>query len=246
MGILYLIGTPIGNMEDITLRAIKTIGSVDCLLCEDTRRTGILIQKLDLKFKNSEIRFLDYEFKKPKLISYQEFNEGKRIPEVISYLKQGLNVGLVSDAGMPSISDPGFKLIREAIKEEIKIETIPGPSAILTALISSGLPTDKFVFLGYLSKKKEKRRKVLFSLRELSFKDPKNFFIKTYIFFESPFRLLSFLFDVKEIFGDIEVAVCKELTKVYEEIYRGKISSATVHFSKSIPKGEFTICLSLN
>lgn len=239
MGILYLISTPIGNMEDISLRAIKTIGTVDVLLCEDTRHTGLLLQWI---LTNYALRISNYEFKKPKLLSYQEFNERRRIPEVIGLLKQGLNIGLVTDAGTPTISDPGFKLVREAIGEGIKVEAIPGASAILTALVSSGLATDKFTFLGYLPKKQGQRKKILESCKNAM----QCMSTKTIIFFESPYRLIDSLNDIKEILGDIQIVICRELTKIHEEIFRGKVSEALTHFQNKSIKGELTIIINKN
>jgi 16S rRNA (cytidine1402-2'-O)-methyltransferase len=223
MACLYLVSTPIGNLEDITLRAIRILGEIDFIACEDTRKTGLLLQKMEIKTK-------------AKLLSYFEENELKRIPQIINLLKEGKNVALVSSAGTPTISDPGFKLVRECINQEIKIESIPGSSAILTALTSSGLPTDKFLFLGFLPKKQGKRKKVweLVSSTQVSI-----------IFFESPHRLVKSLQEIQNEFGDIEIIICRELTKVHEEIRREKASQAIEHFEKSKPKGELTILFSL-
>jgi len=221
MGVLYLVSTPIGNLEDITLRAKRILFEVDIIACEDTRKTGMLLKKLAIS--------------RPKLLSYYEENELKRIPQIIGFLKEGKNVALVSNAGTPTVSDPGFKLVRECIKEKIKVESIPGASAILTALVSSGLPTDKFLFLGYLPKKQGKRKKILNSLPSKT----------TIIFFESPHRLLKSLKDIYELFGDIEIVICQELTKVHEEIRREKVSKSIVYFEKEKPKGEFTLLLCL-
>jgi len=223
MGTLYLVATPIGNMKDITLRAIEVLSSVDIIACEDTRKTGILLEKLEIK-------------NKPQLLSYYEENEQGRIPQIINFLKEGKSVALVSNAGTPTISDPGFKLVRECINQNIPMESIPGPSSVLTALTSSGLPTDKFLFLGFLPKKPGKRQKILLSL-------PKEI---TIIFFESPFRLLKTLEELKELFGDIEIVICRELTKIYEEVRRGKISESIAHFEKVKPKGEFTLLFHLH
>jgi len=223
MGTLYLVATPIGNMKDITLRAIEVLSSVDIIACEDTRKTGILLEKLEIK-------------NKPQLLSYYEENEQGRIPQIINFLKEGKSVALVSNAGTPTISDPGFKLVRECINQNIPMESIPGPSSVLTALTSSGLPTDKFLFLGFLPKKPGKRQKILLSL-------PKEI---TIIFFESPFRLLKTLEELKELFGDIEIVICRELTKIYEEVRREKISESIAHFEKVKPKGEFTLLFHLH
>jgi len=220
MGTLYLVTTPIGNMKDITLRAIEVLSHVDIIACEDTRKTGLLLQKLKITHK-------------PELISYYEENEQKRIPEIIKYLKEGKSVALVSNAGTPTISDPGYKLVRECINENIPVESIPGPSSVLTALTSSGLPTDKFLFLGFLPKKEGKRKQILESL-------PKK---TTIIFFESPYRLIKTLKFLKETFGDIEIVICRELTKVFAEVRREKIQTSINHFLEVKPKGEFVILL---
>lgn len=224
MGRLYLVSTPIGNLEDITLRAKRVFSEIDIIACEDTRITGNLLKQLSLP--------------KPQLLSYYEENEMRRIPEIIKLLKEGKNVALVSNAGTPTISDPGFKLVKECIDQGIQVEAIPGASSILTALVSSGLPTDKFLFLGYLPKKKNKRLNLL-----------KNYTLDarpyTLIFFESPHRLLKTLIDLKETFSDIEIVICRELTKVHEEIRKEKISQAIAHFEKIKPKGEFTLVFNI-
>jgi len=222
-GILYLVATPIGNMEDITLRAIKVLKEVDLVLAEDTRRTGLLFRHLDIK--------------KP-LLSYYEQNELQRIPEIIDKLKTRQKIALVSNAGTPTLSDPGFKLVRECVKEKIQIVSIPGPSAILTALTSSGLPTDKFLFLGYLPKKEGKRRKFLLNCKLLSV-------ACTLIFFEAPHRLIETLADLKEVFGDMDIIICRELTKIHEEIRREKISQSLEHFTQTPPRGEFTLVFNI-
>lgn len=229
MGTLYLVSTPIGNLEDITLRAKRVLSEVDIIACEDTRKTGSLLKKLDISTHN-QVR-PGGRSDLPRLISYYEENELKRIPQIIQFLKESKNVALVSNAGTPTVSDPGFKLVRECIKERIEVVPIPGASAILTALTSSGLPTDKFLFLGYLPKKQGKRKKILSSLPTKT----------TIIFFESPYRLLKSLKEIKDIFGDIEIVICRELTKVHEEIRREKISQSIKYFEKVKPKGEFTL-----
>ena len=215
MGTLYIVATPIGNLDDMTPRAVKTLESVDIILCEDTRRTGILL-------KNHA-----------KLVSYYDEIEDKRIPEVIDWLENGRNIALVSDAGTPLISDPGFRLVRECIKREIKVESIPGASAVLAALTSSGLPTDKFLFLGYPPEKQSAR---MASFRNL----PSNI---TIIYYCAPHKLWRTLQDMHDVFGNIDIVVARELTKVHEELWRGKISEATSHFSK--PKGEFVVLFNI-
>ncbi len=206
-------------MEDVTLRAIKVLGEVDLVLAEDTRKTGLLL--------------MHYQIKKP-LLSYYEQNELQRIPEVLAKIKTGQKIALVSNAGTPTISDPGFKLVRECVSQGIQVISIPGASAILTALTSSGLPTDKFLFLGFLPKKQGHRKSLLKNCREM----PINC---TVIFYESPFRLLDSLSDLKEIFGDMDVVIGRELTKIHEEIRRERVSSALDYFFHTSPRGEFTI-----
>lgn len=220
---LYIVATPIGNLQDITLRAIKILQSVDAIACEDTRKTGILLSKI-----------LTAETPKPRLISYYEQNELQKIPEVINALKNGLNIALVSDAGTPTISDPGYKLVRECIKEGIKIESLPGASSVLTALTASGLPTDKFLFIGYPPKKPGHRNTLFEKLTKLPIKT-------TIILLEGPHHIIRTLEEMKKVFGDINIVVCRELTKIYEEIRREKISKSLEHFSEITPKGEFTI-----
>ncbi|MBI2613207.1 MAG: 16S rRNA (cytidine(1402)-2'-O)-methyltransferase [Candidatus Levybacteria bacterium] len=232
-GTLFVVATPIGNLEDIALRAIKILKSVDAIACEDTRKTGMLMKHLSLSDPN-----MQEDYAKTRLISYYEQNEAHRIPEIINSLKNGLNIALVSDAGTPTISDPGFKLVRECIREGITVESIPGPSSVISSLVSSGLPTDKFLFIGYLPKKEGKKIKLLNEFK--CFKTLKQIH-PTIIFFESPYRLLKTLGNMKEIFGDIDIVICRELTKVYEEIRREKISNSIEHFSKTNPKGEFVI-----
>lgn len=221
-GILYIVATPIGNLQDITLRAIETLKKVDSIACEDTRKTSILLKSLRIEGKH--------------LISYYEQNELRRIPEIINALRNGLSIALVSDAGTPTISDPGFKLVRECVKGGIRVESIPGPSSTISALISSGLPTDKFLFVGYPPRKPGNRKKFFQNILDAN-KILKN----TVILFEAPHKLLKTLGEMEEIFGDIEIVLSRELTKVHEEIRREKISNALEHFTKTKPKGEFTI-----
>lgn len=227
---LYIVATPIGNLQDITLRAIKILSEVDVIACEDTRKTSLLLTRFHLvPGSTSQV---------PRLLSYYEQNELQRIPQIIQLLKEGRDVALVSDAGTPTLSDPGFKLVREAIRQGFRVISIPGPSAILTALTSSGLPTDKFLFLGYLPKKQGHRRKMLEDIKSLI-----NIIKTTLVFFEAPHRLLKTLEELEEVFGDIEIVICRELTKIHEEIRRGKISQALKHFGEVKPKGEFTLLI---
>jgi 16S rRNA (cytidine1402-2'-O)-methyltransferase len=228
MGILYIVATPIGNLQDITLRAIKVLQSVDVIACEDTRKTGILLSQI-----------LPIGVNKPKLVSYYEQNELQRIPEVVTAIKDGLNIALVSDAGTPTVSDPGFKLVRECIKEGIKIESLPGASSVITALTVSGLPTDKFLFVGYPPKKPGHRKTLFENLTKLPIKT-------TIILFEGPHHIIRTLEGMKEAFGDIDIVICRELTKIYEEIRREKISKSLEHFEKTLPKGEFVILLNFH
>ena len=163
MGILFLIATPIGNLKDITIRAIETLFSVDAIACEDTRRAGILLSQLRIVHQKLISEITE---KKPHFISYFEGNELKRIPEIVTALKDGLSIALISDAGTPLVSDPGFKLVRECIHEGIRVESIPGPSSVISSLVSSGLPTDRFMFLGFPPKKSGKRKEFFSSVRK--------------------------------------------------------------------------------
>ncbi len=232
MGILYIVATPIGNLQDITLRAIKILQTVDVIACEDTRKTGLLLH--NLASQGETLQRI-----KPRLVSYYEQNELQRIPEVIAALKDDLNIAMVSDAGTPAISDPGFKLIRECIKEGIKVESIPGPSSVITALVSSGLPTDKFLFLGYPPRKPGHRKTLFESLKQMPIKT-------TVIFFEAPHKILRTLEELKEVFGDIDIILARELTKIHEEIRREKISKLIEYFTKTSPRGEFVLLFNLN
>lgn len=215
MGKLSIVSTPIGNLEDITLRAIKTLESVDIVLCEDTRRTGLLLKS------------------HKKLVSYYDEIEDKKIPEIIEMLGQDNNIALVSDAGTPLISDPGFRLVRECVKRGIKVESIPGPSAVLAALTSSGLPPDKFIFLGYPPEKQSAR---LECFKKLS----PNI---TTIFYCAPHKLSTTFEDMKSTLGDIDIVVARELTKIHEEIWRGRITDAQNYFKA--PKGEFVVLFNI-
>lgn len=222
-GKLYIVATPIGNLADITLRAIEILKSVDLVVCEDTRVTGKLLKH--------------FEIEKP-MVALNDFNEVKQAPTITQRLLAGEYLALVSDAGTPLISDPGYKLVREAIEKGIKVESIPGPSSPIAALIVSGLPPDKFIFVGYLPKKDGKRKKFLEDLRS-----NRTIVKSTIIAFESPFRLLKTLEDTKEVFGDIEITICRELTKMHEEIKRGKVSKILSDFKRSVIRGEVVILM---
>jgi 16S rRNA (cytidine1402-2'-O)-methyltransferase len=231
MGTLYLVPTPIGNLADITLRALRILFDVDVIACEDTRRTGLLLEKLLTEFSSNP-----QDKRKPKLLSYYDQIELKRMPEIIRLLKEGKNVVLVSDAGTPAISDPGFKLVRECIAEGLPVESLPGASSVLTALTVSGLPTDKFLFVGYPPHKPGHRLDFFRNIK--TGLDSVN---TTVILFEAPHKLLTTLTDLQAVFGDIDMVICRELTKIYEEIRREKISVSLSHFHKIPPKGEFVL-----
>lgn len=257
MGILYILATPIGNLEDISIRAMRILMSVDAIACEDSRKTGQLLKLLKDKYPEF-MAYSSNESEKfesngdssrsartinthPRLIQYYEQIENRRIPEIISALKNGLNIALVSDAGTPTISDPGFRLVRECVKEDIKVESIPGPVSPIVALTVSGLPTDKFLFLGYPPHSGGKRLQLYKSLVE-SQKHVKS----TIIMFEAPHKIIKTLVELKEVFGDIEIVLTRELTKIHEEVLRGTISNLLTGFTKRPPKGEFVILFNLS
>lgn len=211
-GTFYLVATPIGNLKDITLRALEILKEVSYIICEDTRQTKILLNH--------------YQIQKP-LISYNEYNKFVKTPEIIHLLKEGKDLAFVSDAGTPIISDPGYYLVREAIKEGIKITPIPGPAAMIAGLIVSGLPSDRFVFEGFLPKREGRKRKRLLNLINEE---------RTMVFYESPYRIMKTLNTFLEIFGDREIALCRELTKKFEEVLRGKISEIIENLKKRLEK----------
>lgn len=216
-GTLYVVATPIGNLEDITQRALRVLGDVEIIAAEDTRRTRVLLNQ--------------YKIERP-LTSFYEHNEAHKAPGLIKRLEEGASIALVSEAGTPAISDPGYRLIQLAIARGVPVVPIPGPSAIIAALAVSGLPTDRFVFEGFLPKKPGKRRKRLEALRGEA---------RTVIFYESPRRLRALLWEILEMWGDRRVAVARELTKKFEEVVRGTIAEVHAHFAEHPPLGEVTI-----
>lgn len=216
---LYIVSTPLGNLEDITLRALRTLKEVDLIACEDTRVTRKILTH--------------YQISKP-LISYFQQNQLFRIPFLIGKLKEGKSIALVSDAGTPGISDPGFFLIKEAIKEGIKIVPVPGASAVITALVISGLPSDDFVFLGFLSRKRGKIIKELTQISQLK---------KTIIFYESPYRIKRTLEIVREILPEANVVLARELTKKFEEVLRGSPENLLKQIENRQLKGEVIVVL---
>jgi 16S rRNA (cytidine1402-2'-O)-methyltransferase len=244
MKTLYVISTPIGNKEDISLRAIRILSEVDVIACEDTRKTGMLLQHFRQVRPpaRSDLRPGQTWMHSPALLSYYEENETKRIPEILKLLKEGKDVALVSNAGTPTISDPGYKLIIECQNLGIKIVPVPGPAALLTALVSSGLPPDKFLFLGYLPLKKGRRQKIWDLITTMH---ASKVFI-TIVIYEAPHRLIKTLKDIQENFADIDIVICRELTKIYEEVRHEKVSEAIAYFEKKRPLGEFTLLFNLN
>lgn len=221
MGILYIVSTPIGNIKDISQRALEVLAGVDLILAEDTRRTGHLLNKCNLN---------------NRLESFFEHNEEGKIDGAVEKLKSGQKIALVSDAGTPLLSDPGYKLVRECIKEGVKVESIPGPSAILTALTSSGLPTDQFLFIGYFPKKTGKQKETLNFIEKVTSLRP-----TTIIIFESPFRVEKTINLLASNFPDKDIVISRELTKQHEEMIRGKVKD--VANKKFVKKGEFTLLL---
>lgn len=217
MSVLFVIPTPLGNLDDITVRAVETLRQVGVVLAEDTRKTGILLNHLGIKVK---------------MMSHHMFNEHQTLRSVVDLILAGTKVGLVSDAGTPAISDPGFLLVRECIRNNIRVETLPGPSAFLPALVNSGLPCDRFCFEGFLPVKKGRKTRL----------DILKYEPRTMVFFESPHKLLKTLRDLSAVFGAHRLAsVSRELTKIHEENIRGSLDELLVYYSQNILKGEITL-----
>ncbi len=219
-GDLYVVATPIGNLEDLTFRALRTLGEVSVIVCEDTRRTRKLLNKYSIK---------------KKLISYYHPKESQKIPQIIGLLKQGKDVALVTDSGTPGISDPGYPLIREAITQGIKIIPIPGPAAITAALSVAGLPTHRFLFLGFLPPKKVATKKLLVSLKNEK---------ATLVFYLPTRKLLSFLDLTRETIGNRQIVIAREMTKIYEEFLRGTTEELLKKLEEKKLKGEATVLIS--
>ncbi|MEQ9371983.1 MAG: 16S rRNA (cytidine(1402)-2'-O)-methyltransferase [Coleofasciculus chthonoplastes F3-SA18-01] len=220
MGTLYVVGTPIGNLEDMTFRAVRILQTVDTIAAEDTRHTGKLLQHFQIKTNQ---------------ISYHQHNRQQRLPELLNQLTTGKTIALVTDAGMPSISDPGYELVHAAIEAGIPVIPIPGATAGITALSASGLPTDRFVFEGFLPASGQERQQRLEVLAAES---------RTLIFYESPYRLQQTLQDFANIFSPSrQIVLARELTKLHEQFWRGTIEDAIAYYTDHEPKGEFTLVL---
>jgi 16S rRNA (cytidine1402-2'-O)-methyltransferase len=214
--VLYVVATPIGNLEDITLRALRVLGEVQLIAAEDTRTARKLLNRYNIS---------------TRLTSYFEHNKRMKMPVLLEFLETQ-DIALISEAGMPGISDPGYELIKAAIEADVQVVPVPGSSAVTTALAVSGLPSDQFVYLGFLPRKKGEKRTLLASVSE----EP-----RTLICFESPYRIQDSLLAMLEKLGDRNAAVCRELTKLHEEVFRGPLSTAVEHFKK--PRGEFTVVI---
>ena len=222
LGTLYLVATPIGNLADITHRALDVLTNVELIACEDTRHTRKLLQHYGIATRT---------------ISYHEHNEQDRARQLIDLLREGKDVAVVSDAGTPSISDPGFRLVRAAIENKIAVVPVPGPSALISALIAAGLPPDEFFFGGFLPARSNARRKRLTELRCVP---------GTLIFYEAPHRLAETLNDALETLGEREAVVARELTKLHEELRRGRLSELAEHYANEAPRGEIVLLIDRN
>jgi len=218
---LYIVSTPIGNLEDMTLRAIRILKEVDVIAAEDTRHAQILLQKYEIK---------------NQILSYHSYSDDFKLRKIVDMLKEGKNVALISDAGTPGISDPAYTLVRAAIEAGVQIVPIPGASALLAALVMSGKPMHAFLYLGFLPIKKGRQT----LLKSLASEE------RTIVIYEAPHRILKTLNDLKEYLGDRDISVCREITKIYEEALRFKISEAIEHFTKKAPRGEFVLVIQGN
>ncbi|MBE6055177.1 MAG: 16S rRNA (cytidine(1402)-2'-O)-methyltransferase, partial [Clostridium sartagoforme] len=216
-GKLYLVPTPIGNLKDITLRALEVLKSVDEIAAEDTRTSLKLLNHFDIK---------------KSMFSYHKHNEQGKSLDIINKLKSGLNIALITDAGTPGISDPGSVIVEKCIEEEIEFEVLPGATAIITALVYSGLDTSKFLFRGFLPRENKERNPIIEEIKNVR---------DTIIFYEAPHRLLNTLEYLKGNLGDRKISICRELTKLHEEIYRGRMSEALEFFIENRPRGEFVL-----
>jgi 16S rRNA (cytidine1402-2'-O)-methyltransferase len=217
MSKLYVVPTPIGNLEDITFRAVKILKEADLILAEDTRVTSFLLKHFDIK---------------TRMTSHHKFNEHKTIHTIVEQIKAGQTIALVSDAGTPAISDPGFLLVRHCIVNDIEVECLPGATAFVPALVNSGFPNDRFCFEGFLPQKKGRQKRLL----ELETET------RTMVFYESPFRVLKLLKELSEVFGkERKASVSREISKLYEETVRGTLEELILHFELKMPKGEFVI-----
>ncbi|KKS64866.1 16S rRNA (cytidine(1402)-2'-O)-methyltransferase [Candidatus Daviesbacteria bacterium RIFCSPLOWO2_01_FULL_43_38] len=222
---LYIVPTPIGNLKDITLRALEVLKEVDGIICEDTRRTGLLLSH--------------FQIKKPLLV-LNDYNEATTVPRLIAQLQSSQNLALVSDAGTPLVSDPGYKLVRECLTQGIAVDSLPGPSSILPALTLSGLPPDKFIFLGYLPEKPGHRLELLKKLTLIH-----ESIRVTYIAYVAPHKLMKTLEDMQEVNGDIEVVLAHELTKIHQSVKMETITNWLEVFKKQPPKGEYVLLFNL-
>ncbi|MDH7487391.1 MAG: 16S rRNA (cytidine(1402)-2'-O)-methyltransferase [Anaerolineae bacterium] len=218
MGTLYIVATPIGHLEDITLRALRVLREVSLIAAEDTRTARKLLARYDVA---------------TPVISYFEHNKLARLERVLAALEEG-DVALISEAGMPGVSDPGYELIRAALAAGVEVVPVPGPSAVLAALVVSGLPTDRFLYLGFLPRRRAERRRLLQGVAG----EP-----GTLLLFEAPHRVQAALADLLDILGDRPLAVCRELTKLHEEVWRGTLATAVAHFATHPPRGEFTLVI---
>lgn len=217
MGILYLVPTPVGNMEDMTLRAIRILKEADLVLAEDTRTSGILLKHFEIK---------------NQLMSHHKFNEHGTSAGIVERLRAGATIALISDAGTPGISDPGFYLVREAVNAGVEVQCLPGATAIIPALVASGLPCDRFCFEGFLPQKKGRQSRIKALADEQ----------RTMVFYESPYRVLKLLEQLAEVFGgDRQVSACREISKVHEESVRGTLDEVIAHFKEHEPRGEFVV-----